>query len=946
MKLNNKRALIISSCLFVACLLGIFISIKYSEILRSFFYTIFPKQIITLCYFIKSGQLDIIKITGAFAGLFFGFISFVLLLLRSIKMIKIKRSILTIQFGICSFLIFVIIFIFTECACHVGSRIYFANGFILLQAGKRTEAIKYLDTAIKIDKNFSIAYVWLAEIYLNDNNILKVQKIFEKKATTNQDVETLMKVADVSKEAGFFDQAVKYYEIARKSKDVDNNEINLGIAETFIQQGFYKKAFHELSTLHNEPKAKYFAAKCYFALKETKDAYESIESAVTEDPSNFKFWLLRGKISASMKKRTDALYSLDRAIWLKKELPEAYLKKAEIFFEIKNYENCLANLKKAIYYDNKLSKAYVMAKTIENNLFFPTNAISENKLNLNVDQIVLHLAKGEKAFLNLEANVLGKGQDFEIDVLDPFGFGVVANFMGKKIIKLNSRAVIRETYEIVGMRDSSINLGKPWILNVVLFNINKGIYESQFIRVYVKDNEEGNIFFTVTEDLEETSDFPHKFDSTPLREDLDFKEAKIDLGLKVRLADNILNKYGIKWSHFIDIGSAFQRLRWIANKSSGNQWQRVWKEVLTNYKASLAEGNDIMFHIHSYSMPESTNFRQMYDAETDQLVFLPLYVYPDGHKGAWANHFKDLGNFKLPNSRIGSIYNGIKILEKEFCADEPNYRILVFRAGEYEFGNSKNEMRKSIISLRKNKILASSNAHEGRVGSSQFVFSKPIGENIYYTSYDDIHIKAKNLLDIGILEIIPIPKLYTMHYVRPVDDPKTVEVAYKALLDDKNRIKPGIHILMEMYHMFSVNHMGKWDSLDLQYSDWKKIDKHMQYISKNCKKIKFVTISDAVLAYYDYYSPDILALRTNEKKIDNKTYDYDVLLLGNDIKIDKENPHYCSIKPPSYFVGKINNIELIHNKRVLKKWYDIKDYEDLEFIVNHKNGYRLKVHLQ
>jgi hypothetical protein len=148
-----------------------------------------------------------------------------------------------------------------------------------------------------------------------------------------------------------------------------------------------------------------------------------------------------------------------------------------------------------------------------------------------------------------------------------------------------------------------------------------------------------------------------------------------------------------------------------------------------------------------------------------------------------------------------------------------------------------------------------------------------------------------------------------------------------------------------MYHIHNTNARYQWDDLSIGHEDWARMNKQFKYIKENCPKLEFVTISEAVKIYLDRYSPDIIALRTNEKKINDEQYMYDIKFLGSEIEVSEKRPHYVSVKPPSYFIGQIKKVELIHNDIVLRTWNDIQDYSDLNFTITGKEGYSLRVYL-
>jgi len=341
-------------------------------------------------------------------------------------------------------------------------------------------------------------------------------------------------------------------------------------------------------------------------------------------------------------------------------------------------------------------------------------------------------------------------------------------------------------------------------------------------------------------------------------------------------------------------------------------------------------------------------FRQYFDSQSNVIRFTSDVVRKKvsaGKYGAWASNFQRLGNFNDPNCKTGSIFSGVRMLETLLHEADPNYRTLVFRAGEYDFGTRPQEQRESILALRRNKILADSDAHRGNVFGRGFKFFRPVGKNVYFCSQDNINEPADSLLDIGILEMVPVPKMNAHDYIRPVDEWTHLKKQYE-LCFDGDKIKNDVFILMEMYHINNVNADYVWDELDENYEDWGRMKRHFSGIKGYCPRVESVRISEAVRIYLDHYTPDVIALRNNERKFSNTEFEYDIDILGADIEVSTLRPHYVSVKPPIYFLGNIETIELFHNGVSEKVWKDVTTYNDLEFTIEEKRGYVLKVTLK
>lgn len=386
-----------------------------------------------------------------------------------------------------------------------------------------------------------------------------------------------------------------------------------------------------------------------------------------------------------------------------------------------------------------------------------------------------------------------------------------------------------------------------------------GLYEvfeskSSNLRIVDLNEEEGMILFVITEDHETGETSNCHLDNTPDSWDISAYEAKVDLVDKGYLADRIANKYGIKWTHMIDVGSCILTPKYAKEFSGNESWNETYNEVINYLIWSYKNGNDIQLHMHCNSIPDSPNFGYYYDNATDELIWnksIKETKYPSTRYNSWANVYTKLGDEKNPYTRVGSLIRGKSILESILKPYNPDYRVVFFRAGQWDFGDNKDDIKKSFIALGMAGFLGDSSLSSGTYYKQGFRFGSPVGKNVFL-----VKIKDENKTDI-VFEILPTVDEtafgYSPYPITPLKDPKLVKNIYESLIDGKERVKPGIHIIMEMYHIGTTNSgTPYWDSSDLNIGDWKKMDYHFKYISKECPKIKFVTISEALDILIEY----------------------------------------------------------------------------------------------
>lgn len=876
---------------------------------------------------------------------FFGIVSLLIgLSLFIVILIKNRKNI--VQFKLILIFIFLLAVVPSLILSYrwIQSRLHFAEGYKSYQLRQDLKSIAHYQKSIRFAPTFLEPYLELITLFKNNRNYQEAIKVGKEFLKYRYDFKILEFLGDLSFITEEYNDSKNFYQLALELKK--SSQIDYKLAKTYFKISGYRQCNQICLNYPSKSKFLLLHAKCLLELNKPDEALEKISSALALDNSNPEIWFLQGKIFNALNKFQKALEYMKHAIWLKKEYPEVYYEMGQIYLSNNLLNTSVECLEKAFYYENTMSDIYVQLQLMKLGKIILLKGIERNpKIVIEPEYSELIIEKNKSIDFKVHLQKPISLNHTKLECIEPYGWGVICRLMEIKEEK-NNRYTAH--YRITGKRDCSVNCGNPWKINFVVYDDKSGDYNNCILNVRVNDNDEGKVMFLITEDFE-CSEGPHKNDDTPNRSDLSVEETEIDLIKKGIMADSIANSYGIKWSHIADLGSSFLRLKWLANISQDSGWLRIWHSIKNYYINSVVSGNDVQLHIHSYNIPGAQNFTQGYDIKSNQLVFdVRKYrlttPFPDGHFGAWANSYTDLGYFDNSLSRIGSLFQGLFSYENLMHISNPDYRILFFRAGEWEFGQDEVEMRKSVIALRKNKILAGSDAYKGRYGQKNFIFNRRVGENVYFCSFDNIRKPAQSLLNIGILQILPIPELHHYSHVRPIDNSLSVKETYNLCLNKTGKIKPGVHMLVEMYHINRINFNDRnWDSMDIQYRDWKKLKMHFEELSNYATKINFVKISQAIIEYLDYYTPDIIALRVNEQKIDNKTYMHDIKFIGKDILIDKTHPHYVSVKPPSYMVNSIKEIVLFHNKRKIKSWKNITTYEDLEFISNTRYGYKLRV---
>jgi tetratricopeptide (TPR) repeat protein len=838
-----------------------------------------------------------------------------------------------------------------------ASRTYFALGYGDYLSGRVDVATNRYLKSLRSDPAFEKPLIELVRVCEEEGCNSAILKEIGHYAVAQGNSSALTRLAKAWEEIGNHEESLELY--LKSAPENEPEEKSGGVIRNLLAMGRIDEAKNRLSQVRDRPsiatvdaaELAYYDALISLGEGEYARAEDAVGSALLKGDCDPRVWVLKGKIEDKLGRNENALVSFQTALRLKREVPDAYFEIGKLHHERGEFEEAIEAFTRCLYYDNTNSLAYALLEMIKNGGQFPAEGI-RRRLGLisykKGDRIPLVVNVGDDVCIKLSVDKPERN-NVKIRVIEPYGFGLEAMIESASPGAADGKDVRGEvTVRIKGKRSSQINLGNPWLLNVVVVDLATGEFDSQEIKIIVNDTErEGQVFFVITEDLENSGDFPHTDDTIDLI-DLDPYEIEMDLIQKPALADEIAEKWGVRWSHIVDIGSTILMLNWFNEMGLGEEWGSLSTKMQEYMKHSVAIGNDIQLHIHGYNIPGNRLFRGYYDRGMDRVLYkgnTRRVEDSHGNNGAWAYNFDRMGDFEDEQSRVGSVFRGIRLLESELSKVNPDYQTSFFRAGEYEFGRGARNERCSIASLRNNKILAASDAYDGKLFERSFRFFRRVGRNVYFTNWDNIRQKAKSLLDVGILQVIPVPTINGHDYLTPVDGWQHVKYNYD-LCVRQGKILPGLYVIMEMYHLNTANWSGRWDSLDRGYGDWARMEEQFRSIKEKCPKMQFVTVSEAVKTYYDMYVPDVVAIRARERRLDDGIYLYDVDLLGKDIDISVERPHFVSIKAPSYLVGKIAKADLLYNNTVVKSWKSVNTYEDLEAQYISKEGYQFRVQLR
>ncbi|MGH0034609.1 MAG: tetratricopeptide repeat protein [Myxococcota bacterium] len=513
------------------------------------------------------------------------------------------------------------------------------------------------------------------------------------------------------------------------------------------------------------------------------------------------------------------------------------------------------------------------------------------------------LRPGESATLRVQ--VRGAGPGAALYVIEPFALGVLASPRGRVAIGPGDPSL---ELTLRAQRPDAANGGRPWRL--VLALLDAGRVERLALELAVPDLEPGVVHYLITEDHE-------LYDE---RESTDAAAAATTLVDKSRLAERIANEEGAVWTHMVDVGS-LQLLPWAAERSDGPRWGEVARQAREHLIESVAAGNDLGLHCHGFHDPGTHVFCHDFDPETDRVTTPPGFLergVPE--RGFWSRAFPVLGDAASPGTRAWATWRGIGALEALGRLGDPRFRVALFRAGSFDFGDDAGERARSLALLQRLGVLGDSDVPKPRL------YHRPMTRSSYPVDLDP----RAPVADPARMRTLEIRAEYNLE-ADFLSDTRVLNGyldARMASLRDGDTIAPGVHVICSMTHDKFINfRMGRrWDSLEAGYGDWATIRDHLAHAARQHPELRFSRPRDAVLDWYDRYTPALVAWRDEEivelapVGARRERFRYALRLLGRDIPVSPERPQRVEVLPPAWLHERILDLWVERGGARVEAW--------------------------
>jgi len=380
-----------------------------------------------------------------------------------------------------------------------------------------------------------------------------------------------------------------------------------------------------------------------------------------------------------------------------------------------------------------------------------------------------------------------------------------------KLDKISSLSLVQKIYSLKKSWDKQIII--PRQMKIPLNN--KEIHDNNILfNPYLK-NENGLIVHLITND-HEWSITPGKSYGKPF---LSIYEAEIQLVKKGRLINKIAADCGIPWTHLIDIGS------YMLISKAAEYYPETWGYLVSEFHNFLIEtiltGNDLGVHVHS---DKSHLAAEKFEADR-------IWIKEKGVP-TWGQ-LEGIGSKDDPDTKLGMVVAGKKLVEKYGQIVDPSFRACFFRAGKYATGRNYEETCNSMKAVKMAGLEVASDALliDGITES----LGRSASESVYRAKLDYPWLPIVNNNEDYIIQALPMrtkdfPVYSVVQYARAYSkNPKVLTRLIKAA-------SSGNGFIISIDHVIEINNTtrgGKWDCLDQNRYDWLYLRNYLRSIKKS-----------------------------------------------------------------------------------------------------------------
>lgn len=492
--------------------------------------------------------------------------------------------------------------------------------------------------------------------------------------------------------------------------------------------------------------------------------------------------------------------------------------------------------------------------------------VSSSFVRLHLDApATMHL--GEQASLTCQLDD-ARGE-WEIHVLPPAGWGIVATPRHQHL-----DAQHRCTFTLRACRPHRIH-NEVWTLTVVAMS-DAGFVTSQ-VRIAVPDDTPGQVLVINSEDHEIWEER-----GTLSRDDL--------RRLFIKKSNAVAERVH-PLTQMIEVGSTFKMLAEAAQRDE--TWQALRDEVRAALIKHVANGGDLQPHLHAFNDPTSPDFPYHFTPQgwrTDHQFLLTA-----------EERRRDFARAFPPSERIARVAEVVAQVEALGRAGDPNYRAVMWRTGQLEFGDAANERAWSAVALLRAGILADSDL---RAESPAF-----------FAGIADPFVPRAD----GVLVQLPIWGNLEGNFLTDARAlARRVRATIARLRQNDGALLPGVHLFTLLTHDKFINARrgGNEFRLDEAYGDWATIRAHLDEWRK--QGATFVTAREGIAQFIDDCAWRLMAWLSEENSSDDgKRARYTLRLLGKNIPVSAAYLHHIIVTIPPSLRARVAGVHVNQGERAL-----------------------------
>jgi hypothetical protein len=498
-----------------------------------------------------------------------------------------------------------------------------------------------------------------------------------------------------------------------------------------------------------------------------------------------------------------------------------------------------------------------------------------------------------------------------VSAVPPFGAGLSIESERTLRATLDPGATAAVVFTIRADRPYEVNLSRPWPL-VIMAGSDK-----LELPIVVPDPNPGRAFYILTEDCEtfdggpRTGDYPELGPLGNQNNFMDPEDYRTQMILKMERMNEIAERHGARFTHFYAITQRFA-VDWATAQSRTGEWPRIAAEM----DASVRRGSKLHEycpHIHFDYEPDSPlppQPRLLYDAATDGILpnqywdpkTNPTHCYHDWDGSARGiDYIKHLGDWTDPSSKAGSLRKSIRALARL----QANRRYpLIGRTGSHDFGKAPEDQAISTQAFLANGLRGNSDAYRHAAPPHP-------GGPLFWCMETDRQRPVADLRQTRLAQFsITMDTLF-----RSAEEMNEWFAAHWPSCQG-----PGVHALLFTTHAMFMR--GEPDPCrSLEGGAFDQLDRHLAWVREHYPAVEFVTASEALIEFLDYYTPVLEAYvepRLCGGDWNAGRCEFPVRLLGRGIRVDAETPATVRVAAPALFSPEdIAELRVLCGERVI-----------------------------